>query len=173
MGYVWASLSWFITLQSWFQLSSTGWWEHDELHGKWRQSTSVPYINKDTHPPFSLRFNTRHQPGLDLQMTLLSSHPPHIMQRLWHFDSGDHFRVPRSCSHSGLHQLVLVHKCRSWGAEEMMQSPNPIFYTLYSVTKAFPVAKCLLCCLPAGFAWQVTDDEHFLAARGRFCFPGH
>lgn len=34
--------------------------------------------NKDTHPPFSLRFNTKHQLGLNLQTTLLSSHPPPV-----------------------------------------------------------------------------------------------
>lgn len=63
-----------------FNFSFTGWWDHHELSGKWRQGTSVPYINKDTHPPFSRRFNTKHQPGLDLQTTLLCSHPPPVTQ---------------------------------------------------------------------------------------------
>lgn len=56
-----------------FNFSFTGWWDHNELNGKWRQSTSVPYINKDTHPPSSLRFNTKHQPGLELHSALLPS----------------------------------------------------------------------------------------------------
>lgn len=73
-------------VQCWFQLFlhwlMRSWWVKWEmktkLNGKWRQSTLVPYINKDTHPPFSLRFNTKHQPGLNLLTTLLSSHLPPV-----------------------------------------------------------------------------------------------
>lgn len=34
--------------------------------------------NKDTHPPFWWRFSTKYQPVLNLQTTLLSSHPPPV-----------------------------------------------------------------------------------------------
>lgn len=94
------------------------------------------------------------------------------MQRLWHFDFGDYFRVPRSSSHSGLYQLALVHKCRSWGAEEMMHShPTHILHSVFSHKSFFCLMSTLLSpcriCLTGHWWWL------FLAVHGSLCFLVH
>lgn len=129
--------------------------------------------NKDTHPPFSLRFNTKHQLALNLQTTLLSSLLLllHVMQRLRHL-----FWWPLLSTKVMLTLWAVpagscaqMQELRCPGDDA--QSPIPIFHILHSVTKAFPVAECLFYCLLAGLARQVTDDDHLLAAHGSFCFP--
>lgn len=151
-----------------FNFSFTGWWDQVKWEMKTKHFCPCEFLsqNKDTHPPFWWRFSTKYQPGLNLQTTLLSSHPPpvtyhakatalwfwwpflstKVMLTLWAVQAGS------LCTNAG------VEVPRRWCT---VTHPHILYSTFYIQSQKLFLLLNVYSAVPAGCAWQVTDDDHF------------